>query len=139
MRLRGIRKKAGLVAAMALVGVGAAVAPASATGWNVDSWSDHCNYTGVYGCLYYSPNGAGGIFKSNGYYPDLSGYKFSDGHAVRNNAASIGNNTTNCGSTTWVYAHAGGDFNWVHAGRGGNLNSALRNNENSFDATANCT
>ncbi|TWV53591.1 hypothetical protein FRZ03_09600 [Streptomyces misionensis] len=139
-------------AAAAVAGVAAAFAlattPASAvTGVNVGTsarggWNDHCNYTGAYGCLYYSPNGAGGIFEGYGYYADLSGYTFSDGHSVRNNAASIGNATTNCNSTTWVSPHSGGDYNWVSSGRGGNLTSSnpvLRNNEASFDATASCT
>ncbi|MFF5443209.1 hypothetical protein [Streptomyces achromogenes] len=139
MHLREIRTKAGLVAAMAVVGVGAAIAPASADSANVDGWSDHCNYSGVYGCLYYSPNGAGGIFGSNKYYYDLSNHTFSDGHTVINDAASIGNYTVNCGSTTWQGKHASGDYNWVHAGRGGNLNSSLRNNEESFDPAASCT
>lgn len=130
------------VAAVAVFGgVVALSAPASAyTGWKVDSWYDHCNYTGYYGCLYYSPNGAGGIFGANSYVPDLTlGQRFSDGHIVADDAASIGNYTTNCGSTTWTLPHAGGDWNWVPHGRGGNLNSALRNNEESFNPAASCT
>jgi|SwirhisoilCB2_FD_contig_31_17241617_length_1042_multi_8_in_0_out_0_1 hypothetical protein len=118
-----------------------ATAPASAaSGWRVDSWNDHCNYTGYFGCLYYSPNGSGGIFGANSYVPSLlNGQRFSDGHVVADDAASIGNYTANCGSTTWVYPNAGGDWNWVPHGRGGNLNSYLRNNEESFNPVASCT
>lgn len=128
----------GITAALAL-----AAGPASAySGTHLNGWADHCDYTASSygdGCLYYSQNGGGYIFDAIGYFSDLSGYGFTANVPVRNDAASIGNHTLNCGSTTWVYVHAGGDWNWVSAGRGGNLTTGLRNNEASFDADANCS
>jgi hypothetical protein len=136
--VRAAAAAAGLTAALTL-----ATTPASASGWNVDGWNDHCNYTGYYGCLYYSPNGGGGIFGSNVWISnlDLTSYTFSDSDTnyVWHNAASIANYTTNCGATTWSGKGATGNYNWVHSLKGGNLNSYLRNKEASFDPTASCT
>ncbi|GLY79257.1 hypothetical protein [Actinoallomurus iriomotensis] len=122
----------------------AATPALASSGVKVSGWYDSCNGSSSPGCLYYSPNGTGGIYVSNKYISNLSGEEFvygaGDGLPVRNNAASIGNNTTNCGSTTWVNINAGGDWNWTPSGRGGNLTSpGLRNNEASFDPKASCS
>jgi hypothetical protein len=137
-------RRAAVGAATAAAGMAAALtfaaAPASAaTGYHLTvGWNDHCNYSGHSGCLYYSQQGAGGIMSADDYISNLGGLHFSDGNNVWHNAASIGNYTTNCGSTTWQGTSASGDFNWVSATRGANLNSYLRNNEASFDPAASC-
>ncbi|RKS68072.1 hypothetical protein BZB76_6315 [Actinomadura pelletieri DSM 43383] len=152
-------KKAGLTAlSVALVAPALALVsapPAIAAGANINAGNINPDFCGKYMCLYYSPNlrGSGSGISDVGHYPkaepDLSWYTFYNmnrggaGHnqPVRNNAASMGNSTTNCNVTTWVYPNWGGNFNWLHKRKWGNLTEGsvlLRNNEASIGANT-CT
>ncbi|MFI1753594.1 hypothetical protein [Streptomyces sp. NPDC020571] len=144
MKLTRALKRASVVAATAAtLGAGTlTLAPsAGATSWNIDTWSSFWQPCGTYMCLYYSPN-----LDNASWTPtrtsdaNLGGNTFANhgtgsagaGQVVRNNAASMGNNTTNCHVTTFVSPNFTGDANWLHAGHAGNLNSRLRNNEASI-------
>ena len=54
------------------------------------------------------------------------------GKPVRNDAASMADNTSDCNVTTWVDPNYTGAFNWLEPGWWGNLTSNLRNNEASI-------
>ncbi|MGW7376781.1 hypothetical protein DEJ48_04040 [Streptomyces venezuelae] len=144
MRLTRALKRASVVTTtMAALGAGAlTLAPtAGATSWNIDKWPSFWQPCGTYMCLYYSPNLDNASWTPTSTSDkDLGGNKFGNhgtgtagaGQVVRNNAASMGNNTTNCHVATFVSPNFQGDANWLHAGHGGNLNSTLRNNEASI-------
>ncbi|MFG2117513.1 hypothetical protein [Streptomyces sp. NPDC048710] len=133
MFLSKFGRRAGVAAASAALALGVSAGQASATDTGVSSWptSSRCNDQGYFFCLYYSPNHAGGM---KGYYdiqvPTISG-NFSDGHVIRNDAASM-ENPVYCDVRTWVYPNYVGDSNYVIGGYGGNLTSRLRNNEASI-------
>ncbi|MGW1917028.1 peptidase inhibitor family I36 protein [Streptomyces sp. NPDC002076] len=139
------RAVAAAAAAVCVGGLGVGLAPAAQAA-NIDTWSSFSQSCGTYMCLFYSPGLTGGSWRPSGTsYSNLSGYTFSNGQAVRNNAASMGNNTTNCNVTTWISPgftgpHADNTLNnnWLHPGHAGNLNSYLRNNEASINVN-NCT
>ena len=117
-------------------------APASATGTNISAGeitnSSPCRLRGWQYCLYYQQNLGGAYWGTNqqtfktiiATYPDdgLAG----QGKPVRNDAASMANNTPNCHVTTWVYPNYVGDFNWLLPTYWGNLTSTLHNNEASI-------
>lgn len=141
-----IRKRMTVVAAGAvcLGGLGVTMAPGSQAA-NIDTWSSFSQPCGKFMCLYYSPGLTGGSWRPGGTsYSNLSGYTFSNGKAVRNDAASMGNYTINCNVTTWISPGFTGpygdwrDDNWLHPGHAGNLNGYLRNNEASINVN-NCT
>ncbi|MER8088870.1 peptidase inhibitor family I36 protein [Streptomyces sp. NPDC058316] len=137
-------KRASLVAATVAAVSAAALglAPtAGATSTNIDTWSSFWQPCGTYMCLYYSPNLTNASWTPSGTSDaDLSGNKFGNhgtgsagaGQVVRNNAASMGNNTTNCHVTVFYSPSFKGDSNWLHAGHAGNLNTRLRNNDASI-------
>ncbi|MEV7710859.1 peptidase inhibitor family I36 protein [Streptomyces sp. NPDC088270] len=143
--LRTFSLKRTTLAATAMAAVGAVtlgLAPtASATSTNIDTWSSFWQPCGTYMCLYYSPNLTGASWTPAGTSDsNLSGNKFANhgtgsagaGQVVRNNAASMGNHTTNCHVAVFYSPGFKGDANWLHAGHAGNLNSALRNNNASI-------
>ncbi|HEY9438575.1 MAG TPA: hypothetical protein VIS29_07970 [Streptomyces sp.] len=143
LRAISLKRATAVSAAVAAISAGAfALAPtAGATSTNIDTWSSFWQPCGTYMCLYYSPN-----LDNASWTPtrtsdaDLAGNKFADhgtgssgaGQVVRNNAASMGNNTTNCHVATFYSTSFRGDANWLHAGHAGNLTSGLRNNEASI-------
>lgn len=121
---------------------------ASAAGTNIDFYSNGAqtcfNATGtadIY-CLWFSPGMINGVWGTKNQNTGTITANFTQGDgAVRNNAASMANNTSNCNVTTWVSPNFVGDFNWLHRGDGGNLTSGsipLRNNEASINANT-CT
>ncbi|MEU2131241.1 hypothetical protein [Streptomyces sp. NPDC018352] len=143
--LRAISLKRASMVGIAVAATSAAtlaLAPtAGATSTNIDTWSSFWQPCGTYMCLYYSPNLTNASWTPSGTSDsDLSDNTFKNhgtGSAgtdkvVRNNAASMGNNTVNCHVTTFYSPRFKGDSNWLHAGRAGNLTSGLRNNEASI-------
>lgn len=84
-------------------------------------------------CLYYSANETGSYYAFTASVPDLSSAKFTSagagqGKAVRNNAHSVMNNTTQK-VTVYYSTNYGGTSQSFAASSGGNLNSSLVNNE----------
>lgn len=143
--LRAISLKRASMVGIAVAATSAAtlaLAPtAGATSTNIDTWSSFWQPCGTYMCLYYSPNLTNASWTPSGTSDsDLSGNKFANhgtgsagaGQVVRNNAASMGNNTTNCHVAVFYSPGFKGDANWLHAGRAGNLNGDLRNNDASI-------
>jgi len=122
--------------------------PASAAGTNIDFYSNGAqtcaNATGSadFYCLWFSPGMTNGVWGTRNQNTGTITASFTQGDgAVRNNAASMANNTSNCNVTTWVSPNFVGNFNWLHRGWGGNLTSGsiqLRNNEASINANT-CT
>ncbi|MFD7497571.1 hypothetical protein ACFV8T_35395 [Streptomyces sp. NPDC059832] len=142
--LRTFSLKRTTLAATAVAAVGAVtlgLAPtASASSQNIDTWSSFWQPCGTYMCLYYSPG-----LKNASWTPtrtsdaDLAGNKFANhgtgsagaGQVVRNNAASMGNHTTNCHVTVFSKTSFHGNTNWLRAGHAGNL-TTLRNDNASI-------
>lgn len=130
-------------AGVLLLGVGRAAAVPS-TNINAGYAGFACSY-GTGGdayCLWYSQGQAGGVWGSNapGVGPisgTFGGGGAGSGAAVRNDAASMTDNVTNCHVTTWVYSNYTGPANYLTATEWGNLTSnatfPLRNNEASID------
>jgi hypothetical protein len=122
--------------------------PASGTGTNIDQkhvGSSLCDGNQWGYCLWYSPNETGAVWGSIkqmtvgtiiATYPDDG--RAGQGKPVRNDAASMGDNSVNCNTTTWVGTNYTGDFNWLKPGWEGNLTGSLRNNEASISSN-NCT
>ena len=150
-RTSGLRRAAVLLTTMAGIGAGAAAVATPAQATNIDTWSSFWQPCGTYMCLYYSPaldnaswrpSGTADADLANNYFSNGGTGTAGSGQVVANNAASMGNNTTNCNVTTWVYANYTGyssaDNNWLHAGHAGNLTSHLRNNERSIKVNS-CT
>ncbi|MET8742707.1 hypothetical protein [Streptomyces sp. NPDC004728] len=149
--LRAISLKRASLVGIAVAATSAAtlaLAPtAGATATNIDTWSSFWQPCGTYMCLYYSPNLTNASWTPSGTSDsDLSGNKFADhgtgsagaGQVVRNNAASMGNNTINCHVRVFYSTRFTGDSNWLHAGYAGNLNGDLRNEDASI-RVENCT
>ncbi|MFB7211211.1 hypothetical protein [Streptomyces sp. NPDC056255] len=143
--LRAISLKRASMVGIAVAATSAAtlaLAPtAGATSTNIDTWSSFWQPCGTYMCLYYSPNLTNASWTPSGTSDsDLSGNKFANhgtgsagaGQVVRNNAASMGNNTTNCRVRVFYSPGFTGDSNWLTAGHAGNLNGNLRNNDASI-------
>jgi hypothetical protein len=94
-----------------------------------DQWGQPC---GTYLCLYYSPGLWNGSWRPSWYADsDLAGNKFYDsgyfgsggvGQVVRNNAASVGNKTTNCMVGVFKYTSYRGVYDYVHPLYSGDLN-----------------
>ena len=116
---------------------------------NIDSWKpgSTCSSAGHQFCLWYAPGqGTGGAgWGSSGSVSTISGTftiggssAAGYGQAVRNNAGSMTNATTNCNVTTWYSPGYTGAFNWLSPDEAGNLTSALHNNEASISAN-NCS
>ncbi|MFF5025485.1 hypothetical protein ACWERI_12880 [Streptomyces collinus] len=142
LSVRQLRNRATSLAvgAACLSTVAIGLAP-SAQAANIDKWSSFWQPCGTYMCLYYHQGLTGASWTPTwSSDTDLGGNKFGDhgtgsdgaGQVVRNNAASMGNNTTNCRVATFVYTDFQGDNNWLTAGHAGNLNSSLSNNEASI-------
>jgi hypothetical protein len=133
------------------LGAGAIAVPATAStrpatalpavGTNIDQAFEgetNCNVGRWHYCLWYSQNTNGAIWGTNqqrfgtiiATYPD--GGAPGAGKPVRNDAASMADNTSNCNVTTWVDRNYMGDFNWLEPMWWGNLTSSLRNNEASI-------
>lgn len=119
-----------------------AASPASASGTNINyyssGWSNCANHNpNDFYCLWYSPGLLNGVWGSTAAGTSTISGSFTDGDGgVRNNAASMADDTSNCHVTTWVYPGYTGDFNWLNAFWGGNLTSGsipLRNNEASIN------
>jgi Peptidase inhibitor family I36 len=115
----------------------------------IDSWvpGSTCSSAGHQFCLWYAQGkGTGGAgWGSSGSVGTISGTftiggssQAGYGQAVRNNAASMTNATSNCNVTVWVSPNYTGAFNWLSPDHGGNLTANLRNNEASISAN-NCT
>jgi hypothetical protein len=117
------------------------VRPASGTGTNISTLGmngNSCHNAGWKYCLYYQQNLGGAYWGTKqqtfgtiiATYPDdgLAG----QGKPVRNDAASMVNNTPDCNVTTWVDPNYTGDFNWLWPTFWGNLTSTLHNNEASI-------
>ncbi|MFF2330134.1 MULTISPECIES: hypothetical protein [unclassified Streptomyces] len=144
--LRALSLKRAALVATAVAAVGAAAlgtTPAAAAdkSTNIDTWSSFWQPCGTYMCLYYSPNLTNASWTPSGTSDaNLSGNKFANhgtgsagaGQVVRNNAASMGNHTTNCHVTVFYSPDFKGDRNWLRAGHAGNLNADLRNNDASI-------
>ena len=115
----------------------------------INAWvpGSTCSSAGHQFCLWYAQGkGTGGAgWGSSGSVGTISGTftiggsgAAGYGQAVRNNAASMTNATTNCNVTTWYSPNYTGAFNWLSPDEGGNLTSNLRNNEASISAN-NCS
>ncbi|MDK9498617.1 peptidase inhibitor family I36 protein [Streptomyces katrae] len=135
MFVKKFARRAGAAAAGAALIVTAAAASASASDVRIDQWraDSRCdNDSPYFFCLWYSPNRQGGFWGSSKVaVPTLSG-NFSDGHAIRNNAASADNGAGTCDVRIWVYPNYVGDSNVLSGFYGGNLTPNLRNNEASM-------
>jgi hypothetical protein len=118
-----------------------------ATSTNIDQTyvgASLCDGHQWYYCLWYSQGETGAVWGAiqMGYgtiiatFPDDG--QLGQGKPVRNDAASMGNNSVNCNVTTWVSPNYTGAFNWLKPGWEGNLTSNLHNNEASISAN-NCT
>ncbi|MCX4730593.1 hypothetical protein [Streptomyces sp. NBC_01363] len=142
--LRTFSLKRTTLAATAVAAVGAVtlgLAPAaSASSENVDIWPSFWQPCGTYMCLYYSPNLTNASWTpTRTSDADLAGNKFANhgtgsagaGQVVRDNAASMGNNTTNCHVTVFSKTDFHGNTNWLRAGHAGNLKD-LRNDNASI-------
>ena len=121
----------------------------NSTSTNISSWTpgSTCSNAGHQFCLWYAQGqGTGGAgWGSSGSVSTISGTftiggsgAAGYGQAVRNNAASMTNVTTNCNVTTWYSPGYTGAFNWLSPDKGGNLTSNLRNDEASISAN-NCS
>lgn len=112
----------------------------AATGTNIDKGFEGetgCGAARWHYCLFYSPNVATAMWGTNQQNFGTITATFPNngtgaGQPVRNNAASMADNTGNCNVTTWVYPNYTGDFNWLEPMWWGNLTSTLRNNEASI-------
>jgi hypothetical protein len=97
-------------------------------------------------CLFYSTDTNGAIWGTDQKTIGTITATFSDkipnepgaGDPVRNDAASMANNTGDCNVTTWVNPGYTGAFNWLEPPYWGNLTSNLRNNEASISYNS-CT
>ncbi len=116
---------------------------------NIDQWTpgNTCSNAGFQFCLWYAQGqgtggagwgGRGSVGTISGTFTIGGSSQAGYGQAVRNNAASMTNVTSNCNVTVWVSPNYTGDFNWLHPDKAGNLTSNLRNNEASISAN-NCT
>jgi|ERR1022692_206074 Peptidase inhibitor family I36 len=119
-----------------------ATARPAATGTNIDlgfegeTGCDAAIHRWHY-CLWYSQNLGGAMWGTNqqtfgtiiATYPSNG---TGAGKPVRNDAASMADNTPNCNVTTWVDTNYTGDFNWLKPMFWGNLTSTLHNNEASI-------
>ena len=112
-----------------------------ATSTNIDQGYEgetNCSVGRWHYCLWYSQNTNGAVWGTNqqrfgtiiATYPD--GNPAGGGKPVRNDAASMADNTSNCNVTTWVDPNYTGAFNWLEPYWWGNLTSNLRNNEASI-------
>ena len=121
------------------------VAPDSSSGTHITGWTPGttCSAAGHQFCLWYAQGqGTGGAgWGSSGSVGTISGTftiggsgAAGYGQAVRNNAASMTNVTTNCNVTTWYSPNYTGPYNWLSPDTGGNLTSTLHNNEASISA-----
>jgi hypothetical protein len=141
-------------AGLAVTGSVALAGPANAsTGKNIDyypaGWYNCYEHSASdFYCLWYHPGLTGGVWGTTSSYVkclDPGGgasgcitadFTAGDGE-VRNNAASMADDTSNCHVTTWVSPGRVGDWNWLYSSWGGNLTSTsslpLRNNEASID------
>jgi hypothetical protein len=143
---------AGAIAAPAMASTHPAVASThttnapAATGTNIDKafeGESGCSAGRWHYCLFYLQNIAGAMWGTNqqnfgtiiATFPNNGS---GAGNPVRNDAASMADNTGNCNVTTWVYPNFTGDFNWLKPMFWGNLTSNLRNNEASISYN-NCT
>lgn len=132
---------AGAGTAPAMASTHPATARPAATGTNIDQGFEgetSCGVSGWRYCLFYSPNLTGAWWGSTQqrFGTITATYPFDHnpggGQPVRNNAASMADNTSNCNVTTWVYPNYTGSFNWLKPMWAGNLTSGLRNNEASI-------
>lgn len=90
-------------------------------------------------CLYYSIGLHGAYYGRDYSVPVITSAFFGGaglpgyGQLVRNNAASLANNTGSCDVGTWVYPTYVGPYNWTSQHDAGNLTTTgtivLRNNE----------
>ena len=131
-----------------LSGFVAPVTGGGGSGSNINSWvpGSTCSAAGHQFCLWYAQGkgtgcrlgGSGSIGTITGTFTIGGSGAAGYGQAVRNNAASMTDATTNCNVTVWVSPNYTGDYNWLSHQEGGNLTSNLRNNEASISAN-NCT
>jgi len=147
-----LRRVSLFAAALATASVTLAVAPQSAQADEIDTWSSFWQPCGTFMCLYYSPGLTNASWRpvgNNIYFSDLNDVKFSNGgtgtqgagQVVGNNAASMGNHTSNCNLTVWVGVGMTGTYsqeNWLKPGHAGNLTPTLRNHDRSINVN-NCT
>jgi hypothetical protein len=134
---------AGVMTASAMASTNPATAARPDTSTNIDKGYEGesaCAIAGWKYCLFYLQNFNGAVWGTNqktigtitgtfsDEYPDVAGA----GDPVRNDAASMADNTDNCNVTTWVYPNYTGAFNWLEPMWDGNLTSSLRNNEASI-------
>lgn len=141
-RIKATAAAVAMTAAAAGGAVALAAAPAHATGWNINGWSESaCNnqYGDKY-CLWYSPNGDGRGWGSTAHETDLDyGQVFTLGGGaglnagVWQDAGSMSNGTSNCHVAVWTGLGETGDVDWLNAGWAGNLTSALHNHDESID------
>jgi hypothetical protein len=133
---------AGALTAPAMASTHPATAAAAATSTNIDQGFEgetSCAAQRWHYCLFYSQNTYGAWWGTNqrtfgtitATYPTNLPNPGA-GQPVRNNAASMADNTENCNVTTWVYPNYTGAFNWLKPMYWGNLTSNLRNNEASI-------
>jgi hypothetical protein len=88
-------------------------------------------------CLWYAQNVGGAMWGTNQQNTGTITATFPNngsgaGDPVRNDAASMADNTPDCNVTTWVYPNYTGAFNWLEPMYWGNLTSNLHNNEASI-------
>lgn len=142
---------AGAMTAPALAGTHPAPARPAASGTNATGTNisygpvgnSSCRAHGWEYCLYYQQNQGGAYWGTNqrtfgtitATFPNNGA---GHGQPVRNNAASMVDNTQTCNVTTWVYPNYVGDFNWLWPTFWGNLTPTLHNNEASISYN-NCT
>ncbi|MGX1883622.1 peptidase inhibitor family I36 protein [Streptomyces sp. NPDC055287] len=110
------------VAALTLGLIGAS--PAVATG------QGSCDAT-IDACLYYNSNFSGPKFgesRGSTRYPHNYTGTFSNGYAVKNNAASVNNLNYNYDVRVYFNSNLGGPSQLIKRNTGANLNATLKNN-----------
>jgi hypothetical protein len=131
---------AGAMAAPAMASTHPAAVRPAATGTNISygfEGETGCGAGRWHYCLFYGTNVGEAMWGTNqqtfstitATYPHNG---TGGGKPVRNDAASMADNTSTCNVTTWVYPNYTGDFNWLKPMYWGNLTSTLRNNEASI-------
>jgi len=131
---------AGAMTAPAMASTHPATNAQAATGTNIDKayeGESGCSSGRWHYCLWYGQNIGEAMWGTNQQTFGTITATFPNngtgaGQPVRNDAASMADNTGNCNVTTWVYPNYTGAFNWLEPMYWGNLTSGLRNNEASI-------
>ncbi|MFC7530715.1 hypothetical protein [Actinoplanes sp. GCM10030250] len=130
--MASVKRSAGLVLATLLAitaSLFATVAPATAASRNItnNSWSvpASCSNSSGLLCFYYRGSLGGALYSMRGYVANLNNARFGSGDGsgvvVRNNAASMANDSFALTGYSWVYVNRGGNYDYLPPGNAGQL------------------